>query len=366
MKEINVFIAGSLDLKEERQKIFASANELNAGFKSGKKVIFYTFNGVGNRMSTFKEFIRNKADIVLFLIKDKIGEYTEEEYKSAISNYHNNGYPHTYVLLHSYETKTSDIEHIEKLMKDSGDENFYITYHNADDLEKKVKRIIKIFPPKPQPIKKWLLGGSVFALLLILIFLLFCIPSKDNGYRFDKELLSKERLYKDSIQWYIDCIYGYHGYRVKEAIHNQLKQFNWYKPDLTKSVIQVRNEIIEDPLTIEYKNYKMLVNIRDFIKDQLVIELNGSFGKAEREAATFKIDSSHWFYKKNATFICVKDKYDWDSDSLVVIAYDNDSLKNYRGIFRGKLTFEGEKIKYNGVYKNKKNGITEFRFCGKK
>ena len=146
MKVINVFIAGSIELKEERQAIFASANGLNAEFKNDKQVIFYTYNGVGNNMSAFKDFIRNKADIVLFLIKDKIGEYTEEEYKSAISDYHKNGLPYTFVLLHSYGKKTSDIEYIENLMKDSGDENFYTTYSNTHDLVDKVKKNHRSIP----------------------------------------------------------------------------------------------------------------------------------------------------------------------------------------------------------------------------
>lgn len=366
MKLIKVFIAGSLELEKERQKLFAAANDLNAGFKSGKKVVFYTYSGVGNRMLSFKEFIQNKADIVLFLIKDKIGQYTEDEYKSAISNYLDNGRPRVYVFLHAYEEKTSDIEYIERLMKDSGDESFYITYQNADDLEKKVKRIIEKFPSEPRPIKKWLFGGGVFALLFVLILLIFCILPKDNGYRFDKELLSKERLDKDSIQRYIDCIYGYHGCKVKEPYHSLFKQFNWYKPDSTKSKTLVRDEITQDPSTIEYKNYKMLVNIRDFNKGTLEVNMNGYFGNKKREAAIFKIKGSRWYYKKNATHICVKNKYDWDSDSLFVIAYDDDSLKEYRGIFKGELTFEGDSIKYSGDYINKEDSTTRFRFSGKK
>ena len=360
MREIKVFIAGSIELEEERQKLFASANDLNAGFKSGKKVVFYTYNGVGNKMSSFKEFIQNKVDIVLFLIKDKIGQYTEDEYKSAISNYRKNGHPHVYVFLHSYEKKTFNIEHVETLMKDSGDENFYITYRNADDLEKKVKRIIEEFPPKPRPIMKWLFGGGVFALLFVLIF---CILPKDNGYRFDKELLTKEKLNKDSIQWYIDCIYGYHGYKVKDAItHNHLKQFHWYNPEPTKSDVQARDEITKDPSAIEYKNYKMLVNIRDFINDSTFVLKGYFFGKDEREDATFKIGGSSWNYKNNATHICVKDKYDWDTNSLVVIAFDDDSLKEYRGIFKGELTFEGDSILYSGEYINKDGHNTQFIF----
>lgn len=367
MNIIKVFIAGSLELEKERQKLFAAANDLNAGFKSGKKVIFYAYSGVGNRMLSFKEFIQNKADIVLFLIKDKIGKYTEDEYKSAISNYLDNGRPRVYVFLHAYEEKTFDIEYIERLMKDSGDESFYITYQNADDLEKKVKRIIEEFPSEPRPIKKWLFGGGVFALLFVLILLIFCFLPKDNGYRFDKELLTKEKLNKDSIQWYIDCIYGYHGFQVNDAItHNHLKQFHWYHPEPTKSDVQARNEITQDSSTIEYKNYKMLVNIRNFINDSTFVLKGYFFGKDGREDATFKIGGSRWYYKKNATHTCVKNKYDWDSDSLFVIAYDDDSLKEYRGIFKGKLTFEGDSIIYSGNYTNKKNSPTEFIFSGKK
>ena len=138
----------------------------------------------------------------------------------------------------------------------------------------------------------------------------------------------------------------------------------WFRP--THPSVQARNEITQDSSTIEYKNYKMLVNIRNFINDSTFVLKGYFFGKDGREDATFKIGGSRWYYKNNATHTCVKNKYDWDSDSLFIIAYDDDSLKEYRGIFEGKLTLEGDSIKYSGVYINKKGYKTKFIFSGQR
>lgn len=181
MKKIKVFIVGSTNLKQEFLNIKATANELNKELYPQFQVTFFSHD-IGNEEATFLKFIMDEADIVLVVLKDKIGVFTEKEYRTAINSYKasKGKHPKTFVFLHSYKEKTDDISYIEKLMNEIEGDVFYKEYTEETLAYKVRKCIIDYLPTKPRRVYLYL---SIAVILLAIFSLFFFInPDTNNDF----------------------------------------------------------------------------------------------------------------------------------------------------------------------------------------
>lgn len=145
MKTINIFIAGAVDLAPQRIKLKASISDLNQKYENQKKGIRFnisSYETFGNQQPVYDEYIKNQADLIIFVLEGKIGPATEKEYLLALETKNKKGKPKIVVLLNAYTETTPDIAYINGLLKT---EDYYIPYNNDEDLISKTKEYLEDF-----------------------------------------------------------------------------------------------------------------------------------------------------------------------------------------------------------------------------
>lgn len=141
MDNINIFVAGAKDLSKQRNLVKAWANDFNED-SSSSRIIVRSYENFPNNQPAYDGYIKNVADIVLFVIDGKIGEKTENELKLASSCRDKNGKPKVFVFVKKFTTKTKEMEHVEEVVNEYVGE-YYIEYKNDEDLISKVERHVK-------------------------------------------------------------------------------------------------------------------------------------------------------------------------------------------------------------------------------
>ena len=150
MRKVHIFIAGAKDLSEQRTKLKALITDINHRNNTlGSPVIFdsSSYETCGNDQLQYNERIQD-ADVVIFVLQDRIGKYTEDEYLLAKKLKASKRIPEVVVMLKSYTELTPEISYINGLMKD---DNYYITYNNDDDLILKTKNYLEEYVKHPRP-----------------------------------------------------------------------------------------------------------------------------------------------------------------------------------------------------------------------
>ena len=139
---ISIFVSGAKRLKEQRMSLKVLANDMNGEYrKKGIDIIInmYSYLNFGDNQKEYDDFIKNKADIVMFILEESIGDKTREEFLLASETYRNEGSPKMYVFLKEFNQKTPEIEDIEQLVN-AHSSSYYIEYSNLEDLVAKVRQ----------------------------------------------------------------------------------------------------------------------------------------------------------------------------------------------------------------------------------
>jgi hypothetical protein len=119
MKTLSVFVAGAKNLQPLRLRLKAMANDLNNEYKRNGwdiAVNMVSYENFGDEQKIYNKFITEEADMILFLLEDRIGPKTEEEYRLTVERQKKNGHPEHCVFLKEFDTRTDEIAHIEELM----------------------------------------------------------------------------------------------------------------------------------------------------------------------------------------------------------------------------------------------------------
>lgn len=152
MKTLSVFVAGAKNLQPLRLRLKALANDLNNEYKRNGwdiAVNMVSYENFGDEQNIYNKFIAEEADMILFLLEDRIGTKTEEEYRLTVERQKKNGHPEHCVFLKEFDEKTGEIAHIEELMSTTSNK-YYVCYNNPEDLLSKAKtRITEL------ALKKW-------------------------------------------------------------------------------------------------------------------------------------------------------------------------------------------------------------------
>ncbi|MGM9846322.1 MAG: hypothetical protein ACI31F_00040 [Muribaculaceae bacterium] len=148
-RKIRVFIAGSTTLKEERNIFKIIASDLNNEFEHmGIVFKIKSYESVGNQQEDYNEFIRNKADLIIFVLNGSIGKTTEEEFRIATDSMHKTGYPK---ILAFYRTligeDTTEKSYLRGILM--GCTGQYLSeYETKEDLIEKGKQELRRFVKK--------------------------------------------------------------------------------------------------------------------------------------------------------------------------------------------------------------------------
>lgn len=144
-KDITIFVSGSKKLKEHRLRLKALVNNLN-GENRMKGIPFFlnmfSYVNLGDNQSDYDSFIKDKSDIVIFIIDERIGDKTRAEFLLATQEQKRTGKPKNWVFIKESQVKTPEIEDVERLVNDHS-ESYYVDYTNLEDLENKVKERLK-------------------------------------------------------------------------------------------------------------------------------------------------------------------------------------------------------------------------------
>ncbi len=186
---ITIFVSGAKRLREHRMRLKALANNMNAENRlKGKKISLnmFSYMNLGDNQADYNDFIENQADIVLYIIEDRIGDKTRDEFILASKSFRKTGTPRMYVFLKEHETKTDEIREVEQLVNEHCD-SYYIEYSNLEDLETKVKErlnqeIDKLEGNSSQSPKKKIRGLRIglIASIMAIILLLFALVGKND------------------------------------------------------------------------------------------------------------------------------------------------------------------------------------------
>ena len=141
MRTLSVFVAGAKNLQPLRLRLKALANDLNNEYKRNGwdiAVNMVSYENFGDEQKIYNKFIAEEADLILFLLEDRIGPKTEEEYRLAVEMQKKNGHPEHCVFLNEFDARTDEIDHIEELMSATSNK-YYVSYKNPEDLLFKAK-----------------------------------------------------------------------------------------------------------------------------------------------------------------------------------------------------------------------------------
>ena len=149
-KKIKVFIAGSKQLNAERNAIRSEFMKISNASNNKLEIRGYSFEDFESffsdegRQMDYNCFIEDEADSVVFVLDNKVGGITFEEFERALKSYEKVKHPRIYVyskqgILQSISPalqKNSEIEKIKQLINQHA--QYYVEYCDILDLQQKV------------------------------------------------------------------------------------------------------------------------------------------------------------------------------------------------------------------------------------
>lgn len=146
MKTIKIFIAGSKDLEQERNCIKLLANDLNSIYNAKNcMVIILSFDDFNDDQKEYNNFIEQEADIAIFILDGRIGEYTQKEFLKATNSQKKENRPEVIIFLRNFTESSPEIGRIEGLIVAQLGDKYYVNYSNPDDLKAKARKRITQF-----------------------------------------------------------------------------------------------------------------------------------------------------------------------------------------------------------------------------
>ena len=119
MAELKIFIAGSKELKTERNGIKIIANDLSSLYSSrGIHITANSYEHFDENQDSYNRFIVEEADIVVFILDGYIGSKTEEEFIAATKSLNEKNHPDIMIFIREYdgEAITPNIARIQGLI----------------------------------------------------------------------------------------------------------------------------------------------------------------------------------------------------------------------------------------------------------
>lgn len=173
MRTVNIFLAGAKDIIDERNAIKAIAHDFNTKLKhkiAGLNINVQSYENFNNNQLEYNDYIENESDIVIFLLKDKIGPITEKEFILAADAYNAKKIPEIMVFLQSNGDDSQAASQIRGLIKQHLDNIYYVPFEDSIDLTMKAReRILNyLWPTISKKMKTLRRIASVLGLLSLL------------------------------------------------------------------------------------------------------------------------------------------------------------------------------------------------------
>lgn len=144
-EEITCFIAGSKRLMAERDKMRAVVANMYVKWKNHNFLIeTYSFDNFNHTASEighqeeYNQFIKNDADLVLFLFDDEVGKETEKELNIAINSFKAKKHPQYIIYSKIKESVSPAIESLKARL--AKEDVYWVDYESIEDLANKFER----------------------------------------------------------------------------------------------------------------------------------------------------------------------------------------------------------------------------------
>ena len=144
-EEITCFIAGSKRLMAERDKMRAVVANMYVKWKSRNFLIeTYSFDNFNHTASEighqeeYNQFIKNDADLVLFLFDNEVGKETEKELNVAINSFKAKKHPQYIIYSKIKESVSPAIESLKAKL--AIEDVYWVDYESIEDLANKFER----------------------------------------------------------------------------------------------------------------------------------------------------------------------------------------------------------------------------------
>ncbi|MBR3917466.1 MAG: hypothetical protein IKJ59_01855 [Clostridia bacterium] len=143
---INVFVAGSKELKNERTICRSVCNSLQNQWGTINTKTFEDFpETISKRghQKDYNSFISNEADIVIFIFSGKIGNITQSEFNHAYNSFEKRNHPKILIYIDKKDSDKKEIIEFKEELSLKG--QYYKEYSNIDDLESQVEKHLTKF-----------------------------------------------------------------------------------------------------------------------------------------------------------------------------------------------------------------------------
>ena len=228
MTEYKIFLAGATILKEERTIVRSAVSKWNAkerlnGNPMNSRYVVFSyedFSGVidsntGNR--DYNDFIKNEADLAVFILAERVGKKTREEFDIAYSELKASKRHPLILALFLEGSQDSGILEIKQILEN--DDKYYRPYTQVDDLDRimqdELSNIVQKHEEKESPIirsdknkangekriRSLVLVSTIVLLLSSIVFFAFYFP-KFGAIRKAKEAMEYCDKDKGSFQCY--------------------------------------------------------------------------------------------------------------------------------------------------------------------
>lgn len=190
---LEIFIAGSKALEEQRTWVRNVASNLTSEYhRKGKKMnytiydynnfdIFFDTNG---QQENYNRYIAHQADLVIFILDNRIGDKTITEFEAAYKAYSIKRCPKICIFSKKYNKPDANVEAIRKRVTQLN--QYYNEYETREQLEIMVDKLLRdcsdpiIDKAYRRKITKTLLGVITFAIIAILGIISYAFNTKSE------------------------------------------------------------------------------------------------------------------------------------------------------------------------------------------
>ena len=150
MNKLEIFVAGSKELEEERSLVRTVASNMVAEYHRKGIVMHYAIYDYTNfdlsfdtdgQQTNYNKYISNQADLVIFILDKKIGDKTYGEFEVAYNAYSSKRRPKICVFSNKGDVEDANINKIRS--KVSSLNQYYNEYKEKEQLAKMVDKLLR-------------------------------------------------------------------------------------------------------------------------------------------------------------------------------------------------------------------------------
>lgn len=250
MRKLTIFLAGSTELKDEREKLRALCLNLNQTYKRlCWEIEVKSCEEITDSQTGIDKFIEEETDVIIFIVSGELRDWSKDEMRKAKERRERTGRPAILVM----RDENSQEEHkarLEAFMYGLfGKEKYYTSYNNLDGLSTEVK--IKIEPILTEQPDNILANAASYKELKPITW-------KNDNFAY----LTIETRFKENYNIALEGVKGTPNYLPYDKMQEE-HVFGGTTSEQMNEVIEKAFQVILDSIEDKYKNH----SLRSFLRE---------------------------------------------------------------------------------------------------